>query len=88
MAELVSRRASKGDLPDLFLVDGGKGHLRTVERVVARQKVRELPEIIAIAKADEKLNEKQDKLYLPGRKNPIRLKSPRARTCRQIVGAS
>ena len=30
MAELVLRRKAKGQLPDLFLVDGGKGHLSAV----------------------------------------------------------
>ena len=34
MAEVVARRLAKGDLPDILLVDGGKGHLQAVKRVV------------------------------------------------------
>jgi len=74
MAELVGRRLSKGQLPDLFLVDGGKGHLSVVKRVLDRQGDSTVPEVISIAKPDENRKEKLDKLYIPGRKNPIRLK--------------
>ncbi|HIC85886.1 MAG TPA: excinuclease ABC subunit UvrC, partial [Desulfobacterales bacterium] len=34
LAEVVARRIALGDLPDLFLVDGGKGQLAVLERVV------------------------------------------------------
>ncbi len=73
MAELVSRRVSKGHLPDLFLVDGGKGHLSAVRSVISREAAEKAPEIAAIAKADETRGETWDRLYLPGRKNPLRL---------------
>ena len=73
MAELVERRVSKGHLPDLFLVDGGKGHLAVVKKVLDRQENPGLPEVISIAKQDKHQQEKHDKIYIPGRKNPIRL---------------
>ncbi len=89
MAELVERRVAKGDLPDLFLVDGGKGHLSAVKRVVDRQDhsgatgdgggaYPDVPEVISIAKPDEERQEKYDKIYVPGRKNPLRLREDHA----------
>jgi len=89
MAEMMERRIVKGALPDLFLVDGGKGHLAIVRRVIDRQmplfskdgltvdskKVFPVPEVISIAKPDENRQEQRDKIYLPGRKNPLILKT-------------
>ena len=77
MAEVVERRIARPPLPDLFLVDGGKGHLSAVKKVLDRQLERNgappLPEVISLAKPDEFLGERHDKIYIPGRKNPIRL---------------
>lgn len=75
MAELVARRLSKEQPPDLFLVDGGKGHLAAVKRVVDQTKGIDPPEAASIAKPDENRGEKHDKLYIPGRMNPISLSS-------------
>jgi excinuclease ABC subunit C len=90
MTELVERRVGRGDLPDLFLVDGGKGHLSVVQKVLAREKERpaakkgpfwgkpggsRLPSVIAIAKPDNDRGERLEKLYVPGRKNAIRLRA-------------
>ncbi|MFC1495704.1 helix-hairpin-helix domain-containing protein, partial [Thermodesulfobacteriota bacterium] len=72
MAEIVSRRLSKEELPDLFLIDGGKGHLKVVERVIDDLKIKEPPELIALAKERDQ-GIKGDKIYLKGRKNPLRL---------------
>jgi len=74
MAELVERRVSKGHLPDLFLVDGGKGHLAVVKKVLDRQKNPGVPEVISIAKQDKQQQEKHDRIYIPGRKNPLGLR--------------
>ena len=72
MAEMVSRRLTKKELPDLFVIDGGKGHLKVVERVINDHRIKEPPELIALAKErDQGL--KGDKIYLKGRKNPLRL---------------
>jgi excinuclease ABC subunit C len=74
MSEIVQRRLSSGNLPDLFLVDGGKGHLSSVKRVLDRQKNPDIPEVVSIAKPNEDAKEKWDRIYLPGRKNPLALK--------------
>ena len=34
-AEVIERRLAKGDFPDLILLDGGKGHVSTVKRLLA-----------------------------------------------------
>ena len=73
MAELVTRRLSKDDPPDLFLVDGGKGHLMAVKRVTDRLGGRTAPDLAAIAKGDN--GDQGDKVYIPGRKNPVALRS-------------
>ena len=75
MVELVSRRASKGQLPDLFVVDGGKGHLMAVKRALDRQDLSHVPEVVSIAKAREGEAKKSDKVFLVGRKNPLKLKA-------------
>lgn len=89
MAEMVERRIAKGGLPDLFLVDGGKGHLATVRRVVDQQMHVQpkgvgtvelpenfsVPEVISIAKPDDNSPGQRDKIYLWGRKNPLMLKA-------------
>jgi len=89
MAEMVKRRIAKGALPDLFLVDGGKGHLATVRRVLDQEvHLRRQaagsgetnddfpkPEVISIAKPDNPSHDPRDKIYLPGRKNPLMLKA-------------
>jgi excinuclease ABC subunit C len=75
MSEVVSRRLSKGNLPDLFLVDGGKGHLLAVKKVMSNFPGLELPEVVAIAKADDRKRSNTDKIYILGRKNPLSLKS-------------
>jgi len=87
MAEMVKRRMARGAWPDLFLVDGGKGHLATVRRVVEEEASRRspssgsmamkgdpiTPEVISIAKPENPSQDPRDKIYLPGRKNPLML---------------
>jgi excinuclease ABC subunit C len=73
MSELVKRRMSRDDPPDLFLVDGGKGHLKMAKRLLEDGDWPAVPAVVSIAKADEKRGEKLDKIYLPGRKNPLSL---------------
>ncbi len=69
--EVVYRRLRRGldegNLPDVLLIDGGKGHLQTALQVV------EDLGITNIALAGVAKNEKRapEKLYLPGRKNPV-----------------
>jgi excinuclease ABC subunit C len=72
MAEVVSRRLSGDSPPDLFLVDGGKGHLQAVKKEVDRFRGMEVPDVAAIAKGDE--GGSGDKIYIPGRKNALSLR--------------
>jgi excinuclease ABC subunit C len=72
MAELVKRRLSTGLPPDLFVVDGGKGHLQTVKKVVDRLCTENPPGLAAIAKGKEA--GETDKIFIPNRKNPLPLK--------------
>jgi excinuclease ABC subunit C len=74
MSEVVTRRLSKekNPLPDLFVVDGGKGHLQAVKRVVDRFIGGRAPDLVAIAKEGEK--GQGEKIYVPNRKNPLPLK--------------
>ncbi len=73
MSELVTRRLKGEDLPDLILVDGGKGHLAAAKKAVDISQQPELPALAAIAKGDGPGEE--DKIYIPGRKNPLTLRS-------------
>jgi excinuclease ABC subunit C len=75
MSEMVSRRVARGDLPDLFVVDGGKGHLHTVQKILESAGGGQAPAVVAIAKPDEKKGEQRDKVYVPGRKNPLSLET-------------
>jgi excinuclease ABC subunit C len=72
MAELISRRLSTDPAPDLIVVDGGKGHLMAVKKVVDALHAGDPPDLAAIAKANQ--GEESDKVFVPGRKNPIPLR--------------
>ena len=76
MAEVLQRRLSRGieenNLPDLFVVDGGKGQLGIALRVADELGIRDDLDWIGIAKEKK---EEGEKLYKPGRKNPIILKA-------------
>jgi excinuclease ABC subunit C len=74
MSELVSRRLAQKELPDLFVVDGGKGHLLAVKKVMDHFPGIEVPDLVAIAKSDERGGGMPDKVYIPGRKNHLSLK--------------
>jgi excinuclease ABC subunit C len=76
MKEVLHRRFTRGinenNLPDLFMVDGGRGQLGMAMHVADKLGIRDELDWIGIAK--EKQSE-GEKLYRPGRKNPILLKS-------------
>lgn len=63
------------DLPDLFVVDGGRGQLAVALAAAQDLGLFDLP-IVALAKEKETpLGEKLvDRVYLPGQKNPISLR--------------
>jgi excinuclease ABC subunit C len=74
MREVLERRLERGmesnDLPNFLLLDGGKGHLNMAIDVLNRHSLAARIDLVAIAK--EKLAE-GEKLFRPGRKNPIAL---------------
>jgi excinuclease ABC subunit C len=86
MAEVVRRRYAKakeeGTLPDLILIDGGKGQLN-----VALDELRELavnePDVIGLAKArsgEEGSPKEFERVFLPGVEEPIILDPASATT--------
>lgn len=75
MREVLSRRLGKGDasepLPNMIMVDGGKGQLGIALAVVSELGLLKRIDLIAIAKRDDKRAEKHDKIFLPKRANPV-----------------
>ncbi|MFZ5797637.1 MAG: excinuclease ABC subunit UvrC [Thermodesulfobacteriota bacterium] len=74
MREVLHRRLAKGisedNLPDLLLLDGGKGQLNLAAAALEHFELVGRIDLVAIAK--EKKTE-GEKLFRPGRKNPILL---------------
>jgi excinuclease ABC subunit C len=74
MREVLERRMSRGleedRLPDMLLIDGGKGQLQVAVDVLGSFDLLGRIDLVAIAK--EKAEE-GEKLFRPGRKNPILL---------------
>ncbi|MFK7999376.1 MAG: excinuclease ABC subunit UvrC [Polyangiales bacterium] len=81
MYEVLSRRFRRGrdgnegwDLPDLFVVDGGKGQLGVALAALRDLGMpNEMMPVVALAKEKENLagERRVDRVYLPGQKNPI-----------------
>ena len=69
--EVLRRRLRKGELPDLFIIDGGKGHLSVAEDVIDEMALKDQIELISIAKADKSRGEKLDKIYILGKEKSI-----------------
>ncbi len=70
MSEAVERRFRRlreesAVLPDLVLIDGGRGQLAAAASALARLELEDLP-LVALAKREEEL-------YLPGEPEPLRL---------------
>ncbi|HEY4518844.1 hypothetical protein A3A18_02990 [Candidatus Azambacteria bacterium RIFCSPLOWO2_01_FULL_44_84] len=65
--EILARRLARGEwpLPDLFVIDGGRGQLNAALEVLKKFKI-DMP-IAALAK-------KEEELYLPDRQLPLKLK--------------
>jgi len=75
MNEVLSRRFGRGDqskpYPDLLMVDGGKGQLNIAVAVIRELGLEEEFNIVGIAKKDEQKGEVRDKIFKPGRANPL-----------------
>jgi excinuclease ABC subunit C len=77
MAEVLRRRFKKSTaaatLPDLLMVDGGKGQLNIAVALLAELELTGRIDVIGIAKHDDKKGETRDKIFKPGRSNPVSL---------------
>jgi excinuclease ABC subunit C len=76
MKEVLNRRLTRSIkeniLPDLFIVDGGRGQLGMALAVAGELGITDQVDWIGIAKEKE---DEGEKLYKPGRKNPILLQA-------------
>lgn len=74
MYEVIFRRCLRSEqkgwnLPDLILIDGGKGQLNVALNALKDCGVDDKVDIASIAKIRK--NDEVDKIYIPGNKNPI-----------------
>ncbi len=72
--EVLERRLGperQREVPDLLLIDGGKGQLNIARQVLAETGLTDEVALASIAKEKE---EEGEKVFLPGRKNPLSLK--------------
>ncbi|MFA9435448.1 MAG: excinuclease ABC subunit UvrC, partial [Deltaproteobacteria bacterium] len=82
MAEVLNRRFTdvrkQQALPDLLVVDGGKAQLNQALAVLRELELADLVPVVALAKKPRTTAQAEanaaDRLYLPGRKNPLELK--------------
>ncbi len=84
MYEVITRRYRRAleehDLPDLLMVDGGKGQLGVAVEVLRELEITEV-DVIGLAKMRterdpfaEEVAHSSERVFLPGRKNPVVLK--------------
>lgn len=75
MSEVLSRRFRQKEkpdpLPDLLMVDGGKGQLNIAVSILKSLGLYGTLDVLGIAKKDSRKGEIQDKIFLPGRANPV-----------------
>lgn len=85
MYEVLRRRLARvdaqGDLPDLLVIDGGKGQLNVALEVLRELGLRERIDAVALAKQhvlnsprDARVEKSEERVFLPNRKEPIVLK--------------
>lgn len=81
MHEVLRRRyRDTENIPDLIVVDGGKGQLNVALNVLQELEIEE-PDVIGLAKESSSahggnniiINKEEDRVYLPNRKNPVYL---------------
>jgi excinuclease ABC subunit C len=82
MAEVLNRRFTdvrkEQVLPDLLVLDGGKAQLNQALAVLRELELADFVPVVALAKKPRTTTQAEenatDRLYLPGRKNPLELK--------------
>lgn len=74
MQEVLYRRYSKDDFPDLLIVDGGKGHLNIALKVLKELNIVSV-DVIGIAKEEGRHDRgtTAEQIYLPNSKDPLYL---------------
>lgn len=81
IAEILGRRfqkeTSQWPHPDLLMIDGGKGQLNMATAVLEACGQSERFDVIGIAKPDTAKGETLDKIFIPGRADPVLLGSDR-----------
>lgn len=71
--EFLKRRIGNNDLPDLFLIDGGKTHLKNFVQELKKYGLQNI-KVIAIAKGDKRSkNYLEDKIYFSSAKMKLEL---------------
>ncbi len=77
--EVLTRRLPQGDLPDLFVIDGGKGQLASAATALRDAGV--TADIVGLAKSraldgesSDPVEHSPERVFLPGRKDPIVLR--------------
>ncbi len=73
MFEALKRRYTNDShaFPDLLILDGGKGQLNIAVSVLKELNLYGSFDVISVAKKDEKKGQEEDKVYKPGRANPM-----------------
>lgn len=93
MYELLSRRLKHKDEddPDLIVIDGGKGQLSVVEKVLADLGREDIP-LVSLAKSrtlgefhEKEIEKSEERFFLPGRSNPV-IFQPQSEAFRILVG--
>ena len=81
MKEVITRRVTRGikenQLPDLIIVDGGKGQLNATYKVLVELKVEDKIDLLSIAKIksqDDKKDQYYERIFKVGASEPIILK--------------
>ncbi len=82
MKELIIRRSDNGNLPDVFIVDGGLGQVNIFKEALKEFNI-QIP-VIGIAKSkvirtkdgfkNEDIKRSEERLIIPGRTNPCSIK--------------
>ncbi|MCF6777095.1 excinuclease ABC subunit UvrC [Thiotrichales bacterium 19X7-9] len=78
IAQTVKRRTLSGiekdNLPDILIIDGGKGQLKEAEKVLREFKLKNKVKLLSLAKGKERISGKED-IYLYSDQPPVNLKT-------------
>ncbi len=93
MYEVLERRLKhkEDDLPDLIVVDGGKGQLSIAVKILEKMNLPLIP-VVGLAKArtqghfsDSEIQSTDERFFIPGRQNPVTFK-PNSEAFQILVG--